>query len=95
MSEYFAVVTRGENPVLEVMDALQDILEFHQLCNVLYPNDESNKKFIHLIKEHKPKGLLIHDFEIASIALAHNVLKIATINKKDFVRIKEIEVLPV
>lgn len=46
-----------------------------------------------LISQHKPKGLKIHDFEIASIAIAHGVNQIATFNKSDFQSIQEIAII--
>ncbi|MCI0750669.1 MAG: hypothetical protein L0Y35_02425 [Flammeovirgaceae bacterium] len=46
-----------------------------------------------LILQHQPKGILIHDFEIAAIGMANGVNKIATFNKEDFELITEIEVI--
>lgn len=93
LTEYYAVVTKGEKPLLAPSEALLDITEFVSNCTLLYPNDASQQKLSALILKHKPKGLLIHDFEIAAIGLANGVSKIATFNKADFGPISEIEVV--
>ena len=46
-----------------------------------------------LIKKYSPRGLKIHDFEIISVALSYKIKNIATVNKKDFSGIEEIELV--
>jgi predicted nucleic acid-binding protein len=56
----------------------------------------SFRKLQELIQLYHPKGLMIHDMEIASIAIVNDVANIATFNWKDFQRVKGIEaVVPV
>lgn len=90
LSEYYAVVTKGDTPLLSPEDALADITAFRAMLEVYYPNEMSNQYLTELITTHRPKGLLIHDMEIAAIALANGVDTIATINTKDFAMIKEL-----
>lgn len=93
LSEYFAVVTRGQVPLLTPSEALNDIQEFVMYFEVLYPSLISYQKLLELIKKYTPKGLKIHDFEIASIALVNGITKIATFNRSDFQQIGETEVV--
>ena len=51
--------------------------------------------FQNLISKYNPRGLWIHDVEIASIGLAHGISTIATNNIADFKRIAEIEVIEI
>jgi predicted nucleic acid-binding protein len=44
------------------------------------------------VKKHDGIGLKIHDIEIVSIAISHEITSIATINKKDFDYITGIDV---
>jgi predicted nucleic acid-binding protein len=92
LTEY-AVVTKGEKPLLSPVNALDDIKEFMSYCIVLYPNPVSYQRLEELILRYEPKGVLIHDFEIAAIALASGITKVATFNKGDFQMIKEIEII--
>ncbi|MCW5910457.1 MAG: PIN domain-containing protein [Cyclobacteriaceae bacterium] len=92
LSEYYAVVTKGEKPLLTPQEALHDITEFALYCTILFPSYLSYQKLSELIKKYHPKGLRVHDFEIASIALVNNVLNVATFNRSDFQQITGIEV---
>ena len=62
---------------------------------ILYPNEMSLKIFYELISKYNTKGLQIHDIEIASLALAYGINSIATKNKKNFSRIKEINIVEI
>jgi len=93
LSEYYCVVTKGENSLLTPQEALNDLTEFVVHCKILYPNQYSYQKLIELLKTHRLKGLKVHDFEIASIALANGINKIVTFNKPDFRTISELEVI--
>ena len=93
LTEYYAVVTKGEKPLLSPVNAFDDIREFMNYFIVLYPNPVSYQRLEELILRYEPKGLLIHDFEIAAIALASGITKVATFNKSDFQMIKEIEII--
>lgn len=93
LAEYYAVVTKGETPVLTATEALKDLTEFVSYCEVLYPTPVSFRKLQELIQLYQPKGLTIHDIEIASIAMVNGVDKVATFNRQDFQRIIGIEVV--
>lgn len=93
LSEYYAVVTKGVNPLLTPAEALNDLQEFSALCEILYPSPVSQQKLWELITTHHPKGLKIHDLEIAAIALANRVENISTINTSDFKNIEGLKVI--
>lgn len=93
LSEYYAVVTKGVNPLLTSTEALHDLQEFSALSEILYPTPLSQQKLIELITVHQPKGLKIHDLEIAAIALVNGVNNIATINNADFQNIKGLSII--
>jgi predicted nucleic acid-binding protein len=93
LTEYFSVVTKGVQPLLTPAEVLLDLTEFIDNCKVLYPNNTSQQKLSELILKYNPKGLLIHDFEIASIGIVNGVNRIATFNDVDFKKIFEIEVI--
>lgn len=76
LAEYFAVVTKGETPFLTPSEALDDLREFASYCEVLYPTPLTFQKLEELIQRCHPKGLTIHDVEIASIALVNNARKL-------------------
>lgn len=91
--EYYAVVTKGEQPMLSSKEAMEDLNEFVNSCTLLYSGEVSRHKLSELILKYNPKGTLIHDYEIAAIALVNGVKKIVTFNKNDFERVTEIEVI--
>ncbi len=95
LSEFLAVVTRIPRNAMPINDALAVLADFMSVFKILYPSERSSKILINLIKKYQPVGLEIHDFEIASIGLASGITQIATLNKKDFNRIKEISLYPV
>lgn len=95
LAEYYAVTTRGVSPLLTSEDALADLYEFSANFVVLFPNELSLTILKELIKVHSPKGLLIHDFEIAAISLANDITRIATVNAEDFKNIERIEVVSI
>ena len=95
ISEFLSVITRYPGNSISIEDALIVIKEFESIFTVLYPSKKSNLIFIDLLKKYSPHGLKIHDYEIISIALSHNIKCIATVNKKDFSGIKEIELVTI
>ncbi|MCC7431398.1 type II toxin-antitoxin system VapC family toxin [bacterium] len=88
--EFLAVMTRGENPTLSPKETLQVIENYENILKVIYPTKTSFKILKQLVGNYNPKGLKIHDFEIASIGLSFGINQIATFNEKDFKNIKEI-----
>lgn len=95
ISEFLAVVTKGPSPSLSVESALQTVKDFTKIFSLLYPNHESFTIFQKMLGRYKPRGIKIHDFEIISIALAHDLRQVATIDYKDFSNIKEIELIKI
>jgi predicted nucleic acid-binding protein len=95
LSEYYAVVTRGEVPISTPDEALEDIVQFSSAFNILYSNNESLRVLKDLSSTHRPKGLKIHDFEIAAISISHGISGVFTLNKKDFKQIESLEVISV
>lgn len=93
LTEYFSVVTKSESPLLSPLEALQDINEFSANINIIYPSSSSNKILFELIKKYQPRGIKIHDFEIAAITISHGIPFIYTVDQNDFKSIKEVEVL--
>jgi predicted nucleic acid-binding protein len=87
------VVTKGENPLLHPAEALQDLVDFSSICTILFPTEASTQLLSQFVAKHLPKGLKIHDFEIAAIALSSGVNRIATINKSDFLKIDNLEIV--
>ena len=94
LSEFLAVITRAPVISLSIEDALAAVDDFTNRLTVLYPTEASWSRFRTLLQQCKPTGIRIHDVEIASIGLAHDVKRIATFNKKDLEGIQEIEVIP-
>lgn len=92
LSEFLAVTTRLPYNPLTPTKAVRTINSFRQFLMILYPSPESYQIFTELVREYNAIGLKIHDLEIASIAIANDIQRIATINKKDFEYIKEIDI---
>lgn len=93
ISEFLSVVTRIPNTKITIKEALHIVEEFTSIFTILYPTEKSYLIFLDLLKKYSTHGLKIHDYEIISIALANKIKNIATLNKKDFAGIEEIELI--
>lgn len=93
ITEYLVAITRGDQPVSPLQEALEDIDDFTKAFTVIYPNANSHQQLMQLLKQYNPRGKKIHDFEIAAIALAHGVQQIATFNIHDFQHLNEIKLV--
>lgn len=93
LSEFLAVVTRSSGYDLNIELALEIMEEIITGITILYPNHELLAIFLELIGRYKPYGINVHDFEIISIGLAHEIDIIATFNTKDFKPFKEVSLL--
>ncbi|MBK7107402.1 MAG: PIN domain-containing protein [Ignavibacteriae bacterium] len=93
ISEFLSVVTRNPKSSISIKEALVVVKDFQKIFTILYPTEKSNSIFIDLLKKYSPIGLRIHDFEIISISLSNNIKTIATVNKKDFIDVSEIELV--
>ena len=95
ISEFLVVLTRNKEINIsnsEYLELLDDLLID---IDILYPNPMTIKLFYDLIRKYNPRGLWIHDLEIASISIAHGISKIVTNNIVDFKRIDEIEIMQI
>jgi len=90
VSEYFAVCTKLKIDKEIVLGFYNDI---KKNTIILYPNDNSIKKFEMLVKKYFPTGNRVYDLEIVSVMLANDVKYLATFNTKDFDNIKEISLI--
>ena len=93
ISEFLWVVTRNPKSSISIKEALTVLRDFQKIFTILYPTEKSHSIFIDLLKKYSPIGLRIHDFEIISISLSNNINTIATVNKKDFIEVSEIELV--
>ena len=93
LSEFLVVLTRNKEIELSTSECFQLLNSLLTDITILYPNPTTFKIFQDLISKYNPRGLWIHDVEIASIGLAHGISTIATNNIADFKRIAEIEVI--
>lgn len=91
LSEFLSVITRIPQNPLSLKDALLIIEDFKNAMTILYPSEKSFWVFIGLLQKYQPIGLQIHDYEIISIGIANKINTIATFNKKDFKKIKEVK----
>ncbi len=92
ISEFLVVLTRHSEIHLSIKECLDLLDSLLVDIIVLYPTQMTAKVFYELLKRYNPRGLWIHDIEIASIAIAYGILTIATNNVADFSRIKELKV---
>ena len=90
ISEYFAVLSKQNAPFPLVWQFYED-LKANTI--ILYPTYKSLTVLESLLQKYQPRGNKIFDLEIVSIALAHPVTTIATVNTKDFDPFSEIAVL--
>ena len=93
IAEFLVVITKSENIKINVVEALEILKDLLTFIKILYPTEESTKKFEELLKKYLPSGLRIHDFDIVSIGLSYGINQITTKNIRDFKDIKEIEII--
>ena len=95
ISEFLVVLTRNEEIDISTIECLELLNDLMVDIDILYPNPTTIKLFYNLIRKYNPRGLWIHDLEIASISIAHGISKIVTNNIVDFKRIDEIEIIQI
>ncbi len=89
ISEFVSVLSKlGRYDVVE--NELENIIDSFE---ILYPTYTSVEVFTELVRQHKPRGNKVYDFEIVSVMLSRNINKIVSINKDDFKMISDIEVI--
>ena len=92
IAEFLSVVTRFPNRI-SIEQALIAVNDFTRFIQIIFPDNHSFAVFQKLLIGYKTSGLMIHDMEIASIALSNNIVQIATFNKKDFAHVKELQLI--
>ncbi len=95
ITETLVVLTRDEDLNLSIEECIKLLEDILVDIVILYPNELSLKIFFELVCKYNAKGLWIHDIEIASIALAYGIDRIATKNIKDFSKIEEISIVEI
>jgi predicted nucleic acid-binding protein len=53
----YAVVTKGENPLLHPAEALQDLIDFSSICTILFPTETSTQLLSQFVSKHLPKRI--------------------------------------
>lgn len=92
LSEFLAVVTRGNPPLLSVHQAVNLADEIEQNFTVLYPTPESSQVLRGLLRKYQATGSQIHDFTVVSIGLSSQVKLLGTFSEKYFRGIMEIQI---
>lgn len=92
LTEFLAVTTRGQKPLLSIEAAVLMIEKIEQSLAILYPSPGSSAILRGLLRKYQPLGLRIHDFEIIAIGLSHRINLIGTKNERDFLGVDEIRV---
>ena len=91
ISEFIAVVTRDNPPLLSVHQAVKLADEIEQNFTVLYPTPDSSRILRGLLRKYQAVGPQLHEFEIVSISLSCQVTLLGTLNERYFRGITEIE----
>ncbi len=92
LSEFLAVVTRGNPPLLSVHQAVNLADEIEQNFTVLYPTPESSQVLRGLLRKYQATGSQIDDFTVVSIGLSSQVKLLGTFSEKYFRGIMEIQI---
>lgn len=95
ISEFLVVLTRNTEIELSSSECLAILNSLLSNIVILYPTPMSMNLFQDLVRKYNPRGLWIHDVEIASIAIAHGISMIATNNVSDFKRLAELEIIEI
>ncbi len=90
ISEFFAVCSKLKLDFSNTFSFYQDL---KNNIEILKPSDQSLTHFEMLIQKYLPKGNQVYDIEIASMMLANDIKRIATVNTKDFINVTEIEIV--
>ncbi|WP_081639310.1 type II toxin-antitoxin system VapC family toxin [Hippea alviniae] len=94
ISEFLVVLTRNRELSLSVNECWRVLNSLLKNFTILYLFRFSLSIFKELTEKYEPKGLRIHDVEIASIGISFGVSTILTNNPADFDYIDEFVVEP-
>ncbi len=95
LSELLSVLTSSKGFNLNIKDAVSYTQNIAQSLHILFPDHLSTTEFMELCQKYKYKGSMVHDLEIAAIALSNDINTIITKNLKDFKKIKELKVISI
>lgn len=74
-------------------DAMKQIAVLERMGSVVSESIASYAIWKKLAEEHQIKGVAVHDARLVSVMITEGIRQIVTLNDKDFLRYKEIEVL--
>ena len=95
VSEFLVVLTRNSEIELSSSECLDILNSLLSDIVILYPAPASMNVFQELVRKYNPRGLWIHDVEIASIAISHGISVITTNNIVDFKPIDELKIIEI
>lgn len=90
LTEFLVVLSKAIKVPLTVKESVDLLESLTENFIILYTSKNTYWQFRKLLIKYNPRGLKIHDFEIASIALENGINQVATINVKDFKDIDEL-----
>lgn len=96
LREYLAVATRpaDENGLgLARADAVANVRELRSRLTFLAEDDKVGDRLLHLIDSVECAGEQVHDANVVATMLVHGVGAIVTINRSDFARFDDIQVI--
>lgn len=93
--EYLVILTRGRvfETVFSIDEALKELASVSASLRILTESQETPSILLDLLRKYQVAGKQVHDANIVATMISHNVQRLATYNKKDFVRFKEVELL--
>jgi predicted nucleic acid-binding protein len=66
---------------------------FKEFKTIIMPSKKSLRKLLELVQKYNISSKNIFDANLAAMALSRNIKCIATVNTKDFLQIKELEII--
>lgn len=93
LTELVAVLTKGGSYSLSHREVLDIVRTISSSCLIYHSDSVTFNIFVDLVEKFKPIGVRAHDFEIASIALGNGVTDFVTANRRDFVKIRELNLV--
>lgn len=85
--EFYVVATRPleKNGLgLEVVEVIETIEEFSNLCQLLVEHQDTYQNWLHLMRQYQIKGKRSHDVRLVAFMQAQQIPKLYTLNQQDF-----------
>jgi predicted nucleic acid-binding protein len=97
LREYLVVLTRGDvfKTTFTADEALSELEALLPSLEVLGETEESAARLRDLVRRYQVRGKQIHDANIVAVMLSHGVSRLATYNRTDFERFKEVTLEPI